>query len=249
MSRKKKNNEISFLKIVEDMKAVSLFMNGLSLDEDKKEELKNNYNILSKDIDDLKEWYRSTRGLILSLFVAILIFIVMAIILGIASTTLSNRVNHLNSIIDEKNNKIDDLQWSDSMLVKFMGVTYDSTSHQRMFYNRKENGKDLTYGDLAKEKDSLENNKYNIEATLKDSISNIQDKLDILNIKLSLIEDNYPIFFRETPIKEKDGSLVTNYTIMAKQLDSALMLLQVYRNNLKYDSSTHKWQIFSRSSK
>jgi hypothetical protein len=85
------------------------------------------------------------------------------------------------------------------------------------------NNKIVSYNQLIKEKDSIENLKQ---------VNSI--KLQMLDIKLQMAKDVYGINFKETK---------SEISINSQKIDSALILLENYRKNIFYNNSTSKWEI------
>lgn len=114
------------------------------------------------------------------------------------------------------NSKIESLEYRDSLFKTFMEP--DSTSY---ITYRIKNGKPVTYRQLSHESDSLQN-KYNDIVQLKEHY----------RIQLGLITRNYPILLK------KEGDV---YSVYAPKLDSALYLLPVYRDKIRFDKRTNSW--------
>ena len=114
--------------------------------------------------------------------------------------------------------KIGSLEYGDSLFKQFM--VPDSAS---VFTYRVKEGKPVTYHQLMAEHDSLEAKYQNIDS-LKEHY----------RVELGLATRNYPIHFT----KENDV-----YTIHAPQIDSALLLLPVYRDMIEYDKKSNTWSV------
>jgi len=117
---------------------------------------------------------------------------------------------------DALNNKIESLEYRDSLFNQFMEP--DSAS---IITYRVKNGKPVTYHQLEAEKDSLQAQYHDMES-LKEHY----------RIEVGLATRNYPISFT------KDGDV---YSIHATKIDSALLLLPVYRDMIRYDKITKTW--------
>jgi hypothetical protein len=119
---------------------------------------------------------------------------------------------------DALESKLELLEYRDSLFKKFMEPDSNSFITYRMI-----NGKPVTYHQLEKEKDSLE-----------EKSSNIEKLKEHYRIQLGLVTRNYPISF------QKKGNV---YMIYAPQIDSALQLLPIYRDMIKYDAKAQVWTI------
>ena len=115
-------------------------------------------------------------------------------------------------------NKIEALEYRDSLFNQFMEP--DSAS---IITYRVKNGKPVTYHQLEAEKDSLQSQNNDMES-LKEHY----------RIELGLATRNYPISFT------KEGNV---YTIHAPELDSALLLLPVYRDMIEFDKKARTWTV------
>ena len=89
---------------------------------------------------------------------------------------------------------------------------------------RLKDGRPMTYHELEEENDSLRRKYYRAK---------FQNDID--KIKLDFINKNYNIC-----IKHSGGT----WTIIAPTIDSAMMLLPVYRDKLEYDSKENEWHIY-----
>lgn len=101
---------------------------------------------------------------------------------------------------------------------KLIRFENDST---HTFVYRTRDGEPITYQELMDENISL----LKENAELKNELSN-------KNVYLDVIEKNYGI-----TVKHKDHRIWTE----AAKVDSALMLLSVYRNKLRYDPQKKSW--------
>ena len=119
---------------------------------------------------------------------------------------------------DALESKLELLEYRDSLFKEFMEPDSNSFITYRTI-----NGKPVTYHQLEKEKDSLE-----------EKSSNIENLKEHYRIQLGLVTRNYPISF------QKKGNV---YMISAPQIDSALQLLPVYRDMIKYDAKDQVWTI------
>lgn len=114
--------------------------------------------------------------------------------------------------------KIESLERIDSIYNTFMQPREGSIS-----YRVDGDGKPISYRDLMAETDSMRNKIYKIERKLYDC-----------EFELNFIKEIYPI----TVIHKGN-----TYTIKSEQIDSALMLLQVYRDSLYFDKKNNSWVI------
>jgi len=128
---------------------------------------------------------------------------------------ISKENENLQSDNIEKTNIINKLQWTDSLFNQIMNVQYDSLETRSVSY-RIRNGEIVKYNELVDENDKL------------------KKEQDILQRKLNLVQRNYNITFDETD---------KYFTVHAKQIDSALLLLPHYRDKLKYDPKEQSWTI------
>jgi hypothetical protein len=97
-----------------------------------------------------------------------------------------------------------------------MDVIYDSATQQRSVIFISRGDSRMSYMDLAKESDSL------------------RRKLSEAKAKVELAESAYDIRYRDLGDKIR---------IEAPRLDSALLLLEYYRNKLEYDPKEKVWRI------
>jgi ABC-type multidrug transport system fused ATPase/permease subunit len=112
--------------------------------------------------------------------------------------------------------KITNMEYRDSLFNQIMQPDSNSTIVYRV-----RNGIPVTYNQLANESDSLLRLTHDIEHTK-----------EVYRIKLSLVTRNYPVSFTED-----DGII----TIHSAKIDSALLLLPVYRDKISFDSKQRTW--------
>ena len=112
--------------------------------------------------------------------------------------------------------KITNMEYRDSLFNQIMQPDSNSTIVYRV-----RNGIPVTYNQLANESDSLLRLTHDIEHTK-----------EVYRFKLSLVTRNYPVSFTED-----DGII----TIHSAKIDSALLLLPVYRDKISYDSKQRTW--------
>jgi hypothetical protein len=108
------------------------------------------------------------------------------------------------------------LLWTDSIFNQIISVEINPVSKSNSISLQYRNGKIVKYNELSSEVDSL------------------NQELRILKSKLSLIQSNYSIIFKETN---------NGISIHADKIDSALLLLPYYRDKLSYDSQKKSWTI------
>ena len=114
--------------------------------------------------------------------------------------------------------KIKSLERIDSIYNTFMQPFEGSIS-----YRVDGDGNPISYRALMAETDSMRQKIYEIERKLYD-----------YEFELNFIKEHYPI----TVIHKGN-----TYTIKSEQIDSALMLLQVYRDRLYFDKEENSWMI------
>lgn len=114
--------------------------------------------------------------------------------------------------------RISSLERTDSIYNTFMQPHDGSIS-----YRIDGEGNPVSYRDLMAQSDSLQNRIWDIERNLYD-----------YEFELKFIKDSYPITVR------RRGNTCT---IDAARIDSALMLLDVYRDKISYDKENNCWII------
>lgn len=114
--------------------------------------------------------------------------------------------------------RINSLERIDSIYRTFMQPHDGSIS-----YRVDREGNPVSYKKLMTESDSLQNRIWEIEHKLYDC-----------EFELKFIKDNYPIKVI------RNGN---TYTIDAAKIDSALMILDVYRDKISYDKEKNYWII------
>lgn len=201
---------------------------GLSNLSNKKEEINlEKIDTYIKAIDEIIILFKGLKRIIFFLFFGIIICIGIIILMKIYDT----KVENFNSEI--KNYK------TDSIVRKILEIKElsknDSTETSYNYLTR--NNTIVTYNQLVKESDSLEKKMIlkELEINKKDEyINSKNNEINSLKDKLDLAIKNYEIKFFETK---------TDIRIEAKKLDSALVLLDAYRDKMIFDKKTGKWTI------
>lgn len=119
---------------------------------------------------------------------------------------------------DSLERKISNLEYRDSLFNQIMQPDSNSTVVYRV-----QNGIPVTYNQLVNESDSLLQLTHDMESTK-----------ETYRIKLGLVTRNYPVSFTE-----RNGII----TIHSAEIDSALLLLPVYRDKISYDSKQKTWSV------
>ena len=119
---------------------------------------------------------------------------------------------------DALEQKITIMEYRDSLFNQIMQPDSNSTIVYRV-----RNGIPVTYKQLANESDSLLQLTHDIERAK-----------ETYRIKLGLVTRNYPVSFTDC-----DGII----SIHAAKIDSALLLLPLYRDKISYDSEQKTWSV------
>ncbi|RVT79568.1 hypothetical protein EOD40_00185 [Flavobacterium sufflavum] len=186
-------------------------------------------NETSKRFNEIIKFFKGAKKLVQILFM--LCFVLFTLV--ILSLIFNDKINHLN-------NEIDDIK-TDTIANQILGVRRvmlpDSTYSTTYDY-RTRNNKVVSYNDLLQEIDSL--NLINEKNESK--IDSLELKLSLQNNKVELAEKYYDIrFWRSSKVKKRDTIHYIN--IESKKIDSAFILLNVYRKNLFYNKNTNEWEI------
>ena len=192
-------------------------------------------NMLFSEADSIRK--REKHDLIMGgiSFIVLIVFFVSIFAISM------KEINSLNNDISQKMTIINKLERNNIILSYNLNGTYSSDSDSikelsvkndyKPAINR--NGKTLTHGELVKEYDSLSlltlKQKYKIEEH-KYIVEELKSKIDLLNTQLNIINRKYGIsFIDDSPV--------------APKLDSALHLLPIFRNNMKFDKIKNRWII------
>lgn len=172
-------------------------------------------------IDSLTTFFKGFN----KLFLILTSFIILLLIILIISQFYAPKVIKFN-------NEINDLK-NDSLVRKILEIKEikknDSVTTTTYNYLVRDE-QVVTYNMLSKENDSLN---QQLETKNK-AINNIENKVSNLQTKLNLVTKYYNIKFKESK---------RQISFESKQLDSAMILLDYYRDKMKYDPATDKWNI------
>ena len=177
----------------------------------------------------------------------------------------------LEDTIIEKNNIIRQYQYHDSIY----SVLLDKNDSTGYVYYRIRNGKPVTYHELEQQYDSLSARNRHNEALLESLHQmypyevksrnggytvygpNYENQLEEANARIDSLERLCAQYQYESRVQKAKLDLITDrYPIIVRQdtnsvvvksptIDSALMLLPYYRDNLKYDADKKVWSIIT----
>lgn len=190
----------------------------------------------TKKFDDILKFFHGLRKLTFFLLITVVILAILLIV----SLYYVKKTQNLNSEIEDIRTDTIANQILEVKRIMLPDSTYETT------YNyRTRNNKIVSYNQLLKENDSLEkiilSKTLNINS-LQNDISRLEDENSTFQNQIDLAKRQYGIRFWMTYEMEKKKK--TEYiNIESKKLDSALILLEVYRNKLFYNKETKKWQI------
>ena len=191
-----------------------------------------NKEILDESIekfDEIIKFFKGIKKVILVLLILVLVFVFSLI----TSIIYNNQAKTLNSEIDDIRTDTIANQILEVRKVMLPDSTYSTT-----YDYRTRNNKVISYNQLLKEIDSLK--LKNISKDLK--INSLEDDVSASNNKIELAEEQYGIrFWNSYQIEKKNKIEYIN--IESKKIDSALILLSVYRNKLFYNKESKKWEI------
>jgi len=127
----------------------------------------------------------------------------------------------------------------------------DSLQYYKIYYDFSQAKFDHKYS-VVKNASGGRNYSFNQNAVSKADYKKCQDELnelrvEIINLKNSLYAykiacEKYDINIKSTNVR-KNGYDYISYDISSPKIDSALMLLPVYGNKLKFDTKNNEWSV------
>lgn len=216
--KKKKNESISeiLLNVSKNLLEVSD-----NIDSPKKE-------LIIENTIKLNEAILFLKGL-RKLFYIMLFSIVSLLILLVIFISSNNKFDKLNKqFIEIQNDSIT------SVILDLKKTLNPDSTFSTTYHYITKNGKIITYNQLNKENDSL----IYVLINKNNEIINKNIEIISLNNKIQLAKSNYDIDFKIS--NEKSGNYTT---IESKKLDSALVLLELYRDKLYYNKKDSTWNI------
>lgn len=158
--------------------------------------------------------FRVTARRVLSRFIGVALSMLLMAVLGLF--LMIDRNDALKYKIDVLESREAFLHSRDSLYDILLGI--DST---RTITYQVRDSIPLSYPQLVKERDSLQSKYYNL-----------YNEREQYRIKLEMITRNYPIKIKE------EGNY---YVLHAEKIDSAMMLLNLYRDRIRFDSDKNIW--------
>lgn len=211
---------------------------------------------LRPSMDDLEAFTSEYNQMMKVLRPLLLVMFAMIVILAALFGSFGYYSAKLEETIMEKNGIIRKYQYHDSIY----SLLLDRNDSAEYVYYRIRNGKPVTYHQLERQHDSIQRLYYQVtneserNADMADfysaQLSKAYVEIDSLHrlcynyryenhvqkCKLDLVTKRYPI-----TIKQDTNSV----SVSAPKIDSALLLLPYYRENLKYDEKTKSWSIIT----
>jgi hypothetical protein len=191
-----------------------------------------NKEILDQSIekfDEVIKFFKGIKKVILVLLTLVLVF-VFSLIISIIYKKQAKTLNY----------EIDDIRTDTiaNQILEVRKVMLPDSTYSTTYDYRTRNNKVISYNQLLKEIDSLK--LKNISKDLK--INSLKDDVSTSKNKIELAEEQYGIrFWNSYQIEKKKKIEYIN--IESKTIDSALILLEVYRNKLFYNKESKKWEI------
>lgn len=132
-------------------------------------------------------------------------------------------------------------QQIDSIINQILEIkTIDTDSTILTTYDyRTRDGKIVSYRQLSIEKDSLANEYLTLSKELKDT----ERENYILDAKLKFLQEKYDLDLNTTLKDLDNGTIQYIFSANSKRIDSALILLNRYRDYLYYDDESKAWYI------
>jgi hypothetical protein len=178
-------------------------------------------------IDEIIVVFKGYRSLILILIVALIVSISVAVL-----------SNNYNTKVEDFNREIKDYR-NDSIVRKILDIEeLDAGDSVTTRYNYVTRGKEIvTYNQFNLENDSLEK----VIESLKLKMLNNERKIAELDYQVALAKDKLDLAYKYYGIKfiKQDEYIIIEGT----KIDSALVLLEVFRKKLQYDEKTKSWTI------
>lgn len=182
---------------------------------------------IDQSITDINQIFKMLKGLKNLFLILISLLIVLLLYFGYTE--------YYREEVRIFNNKIDRFK-QDSLIKEILDIKIDTIDDKitTEYFYRKKGEKVIKYSDLISRNDSLTNELLRNKNEKDSIITSLSEKLGDTQIKIRLLEGNYPIKFKET---EKD------ITIYSPELDSALILLKHYRHKMKFNEESKVWII------
>lgn len=172
------------------------------------------------------------------------------------TNSITNRTNVVSSgnlvkYANEMSNTIDSLYDDIIYLQKKINNLNDSLRYYKIYYDfsqSKFNHKYIVVKNASGGRNySFEPNAVSKEEYKKclDEVNNLRTEISNLNNSLNAYKiacKKYDIEVKTSNVQKKDHYFIS-YDISAPKIDSALMLLPVYRNKLKFDTKNNEWSV------
>ena len=182
-----------------------------------------------KKVDEIIKFFNGVRKILLFLLIT---STVLLILLFISLYFIDKATTITTEIEDIKTDTIA------NQILEVKKVMMSDSTFQTSYTYQTKNNKIVSYNQLLREIDSLE--KILISKDLK--INSLENELSTSKNKIDLAQEHYGIRFWKTYQFEKKEK-VEYINIQSKKIDSALMLLDVYRDRLFFNKETKKWEI------
>lgn len=150
---------------------------------------------------------------------------------------MSNTIDSLYDEIIYKQNRINNLNDSLQYYKIYYNFSQSKFNHKYIVVKNASGGRNFSFDPNAVSKGEYEKCQNNI-INLRNEINNLKNSLNAYKNAC----EKYDIKVKTSNVR-KSGYNYISYDISSPKVDSALMLLPVYRNKLKYDSKNKEWSV------
>lgn len=151
---------------------------------------------------------------------------------------MSKTIDSLYNVINRKQNELNNLNDS----IRYYKIYYDFSqkrfNHKYIVKKNASGGRNYSFEPNAVSKAELKK--------CQEEVANLTKEINEINNSQSLYKEaakKYGIKFKNIKNRSTNGYNYVSYDIYSPTLDSALMLLPVYGNKLKYNSKNNEWSV------
>lgn len=183
----------------------------------------------NQKFENIFKFFNGIKKLVLLLLFSLLIFLTLLVISFFYVDKAQNITDEINSL------KTDTIA---NLILDVERVMQPDSTYTTSYYYYRRGNKIITYKQLSKEVDSLEN----VISDKSNKIDSLENELNSNKGKIDLAKNYYGLSFWYSYKKENKKN-VKYVNVESKKVDSALILLEAYRNKLHFNNETKKWEV------
>lgn len=151
---------------------------------------------------------------------------------------MSNLIDSLYNVINSKHKELNNLNDTLRYYKIYFDFNQKSFNHKYIVKRNASGGRNYSFESNAVSKSELKK--------CQEEASNLLKEINEINKTHGMFKEaikKYGIKFKNLKNRSENGSYIMSFETYSPSIDSALMLLPVYGNKLKYNSKNNEWSV------